>query len=170
MALGAWPVALEMSVTAAAPRETIWHLITDWERQGDWMLEARDFVVLSSHREGVGVEAEATVVVAGIKTRDVVRVVGWEPPKRLVIRHEGWVSGEGQLHLTPLHDGSTHIFWREELHPPLGALGAAGLTLLKPVMYRLFRRDLRILAALGRVAAGSEAGVSDGAEKSATDG
>ncbi len=57
------------------PPEVVWELITDWEHQDDWMLEASDFVVISEHREGVGVEAEATIKIGGIKTRDKVRVV-----------------------------------------------------------------------------------------------
>jgi hypothetical protein len=36
------------------------------------------------------------------------------------------------------------------LSPPLGALGALGLTGFKPVMRRIFARDLRVLAALVR--------------------
>ena len=35
-----------MEATLPAPPEVVWQLITDWERQGDWMLEASDFVVL----------------------------------------------------------------------------------------------------------------------------
>lgn len=135
------------------PPEVCWRLITDWERQGDWMLEATDFVVVSEQREGVGVEAEATVRIGGIATRDRVTVTVWEPSRRLQIAHGGWVSGRGDLQLTPVGLERTHVFWRELLYPPLGPLGAAGLMALKPVMARIFARDLRILASLCRVAA-----------------
>jgi hypothetical protein len=106
--------------------------------------------VLSEQREGVGVEAEATVTIGGITTRDKVRITGWEPPKRLAIEHKGWVSGAGEMHLTPLGTTRTHLFWREELSPPLGVLGALGLTGFKPLMARTFARDLRVLAGLVR--------------------
>lgn len=145
-----WPVHIEMAATMPGPPEVVWELITDWEHQDDWMLEASDFVVLTKHREGIGVEAEATVKIGGIKTRDKVRVTGWEPNRRLAIAHEGWVSGRAELHLTPLGKDRTHIFWREELEPPIGALGALGLTGFKPFMRRIFVRDLRILAGLVR--------------------
>jgi hypothetical protein len=124
----------------------IWELITDWERQGDWMLEASDFVVTSDHREGIGVEAEATIKIAGIKTRDRVRVTGWEPPRRLAIEHLGWVSGAGVIDIVPSGPGRSHLFWREELYPPLGLLGAVGITGFKPIMRRIFERDLKVLA------------------------
>jgi hypothetical protein len=146
------PVVIEMAETASAAPEVVWRLITDWERQGDWMLEASDFEVLSESREGVGVEAEATVRIGGISTRDRVRVVAWEPDRHLGIEHGGWVSGRGDIHLTRLAPERTHVFWREELRPPLGFAGAVGLRALKPVMRRIFERDLRVLASLARVA------------------
>ena len=151
-----WPVVIEVTATMPGPPGLVWDLITDWEHQDDWMLEASDFEVISEQREGVGVEAEATVAIGGIKTRDRVRVSGWEPPKRLVIDHLGWVKGHGELHLTPGHRSpTTHLYWREELHPPLGILGAIGLALFKPLMNRVFARDLRVLQGLVRVGAGA---------------
>jgi uncharacterized protein YndB with AHSA1/START domain len=148
-----WPISIETSEVAEAPPEVVWALITDWERQDDWMLEASDFSVTSEKREGVGVEAEATIRIGGIKTRDRVRVSGWEPNKRLAIDHHGWVTGHGEIVLTPLPRGRTHIFWREELEPPLGLAGALGMTGFAPVMKRIFRRDLRVLATLARTTA-----------------
>jgi uncharacterized protein YndB with AHSA1/START domain len=148
-----WPVVLEMAHTLPGPPEVVWRLITDWEHQDDWMLEASDFVVLSEVREGVGVEAEATIKIGGIKTRDKVRVTAWEPKKRLGIAHEGWVSGSGEIFLTKLGGDRTHLFWREELFPPLGFAGALGITAFKPIMHRIFQRDLRVLEGLVRAAA-----------------
>lgn len=150
-----WPVSLEMGATMPGPPRVVWHLITDWENQGDWMLEASDFAITSEHREGVGVEGEATVKIGGIKTRDKITVTRWEPERRLGIAHEGWVSGGGEILLTPLDNGRTHVFWREDLFPPLGSLGAIGISLFKPLMQRIFERDLKMLASLVRAAVNS---------------
>lgn len=147
-----WPTNLEMNRVLPGPRDVVWRLITDWENQGDWMLEASDFVVLTEQREGVGVEAEATVSIGGIKTRDKVTVNIWEAPNRLGILHQGWVSGEAEMVLTDLDEHTTALFWREALYPPLGILGAIGLSLFKPLMRAIFNRDLRILASLTRAA------------------
>ncbi|HJR45347.1 MAG TPA: SRPBCC family protein [Actinomycetota bacterium] len=147
-----WPVVLEMAATLPGPPDVVWGLITDWEHQDDWMLEASDFVVTSDIREGVGVEAEATITIGGIKTRDKVRVVGWEPEQRLAIEHLGWVSGRGEIFLTKLGGDRTHLYWREQLVPPMGAAGALGITAFKPLMHRIFQRDLKVLAALTRAA------------------
>lgn len=151
--MGLRRVVLEMGDVLPGPLDVVWHLITDWEHQGDWMLEASDFVVVSAVRDGVGVEAEATINIGGITTRDRIRVAAWEPNKHLRIEHLGWVSGTGDIYLTPLGRRQTHLFWREELTPPLGIVGAVGMTVFKPVMGRIFRRDLRVLAGLVRAAA-----------------
>lgn len=145
-----WPIVLEMAETVPGPPDVVWELITDWEHQDDWMLEASDFVVTSKHREGVGVEAEATISIGGVTTRDKVRVIAWEPNRHLAIQHVGWVSGEGNIYLTPLGDDRTHVFWREELDPPAGVVGAVGMTVFRPLMGKMFRRDLRILSGLVR--------------------
>lgn len=147
------PVVLDMAATMPGPPDVVWDLITDWEHQDDWMLEASDFVVVSEQRDGVGVEAEASITIGGITTRDRVRVSRWEVEKVLGIQHLGWISGEGEIFLTPVAD-ATHLFWRETLYPPLGVLGAVGLTLFKPLMSRIFRRDLRVLQGLVRARTG----------------
>ncbi|MDP9235445.1 MAG: SRPBCC family protein [Actinomycetota bacterium] len=145
-----WPVTLDMTGTLPAPPAVVWELLTDWEHLGEWMLEASDFVVTSEQREGVGVEAEATIAIAGFRSRDRIRVSKWERGRSVVIDHLGWVRGTGEMHLTPVGEGETFLLWREKLWPPLGGIGALGLSLLKPLMHNVFRRDVRVLIALAR--------------------
>jgi hypothetical protein len=115
------------------------------------MLEASDFEVVGEQRQGVGVESRATVRIAGIRTRDTVRVSMWEPPRILVIDHLGWVKGSGEIQLHPVSEG-TRMRWRETLFSPpkLGPIGRLGLRLASPLMRRIFRRDLRVLRSLVR--------------------
>ena len=148
------PLAVELSTVLPGPIDLVWTLITDWERQGEWMLEASDFVVTTAHREGIGVEAEATIKIGGIRTRDRIRVDVWEPARRLGIVHRGWVDGRGDIELAPDGPASTRFAWREELHPPWGLLGAVGLRLYRPMLTRTFRRDLGLLAGLVRTRSG----------------
>jgi len=54
------------------------------------------------------------------------------------------VKGTGYMELSPL-DRGTHLFWREELVPPWGVIGAIGLRIVTPLMRRIFARDLRLL-------------------------
>jgi hypothetical protein len=108
------------------------------------MKEARDFTVVSDRREGVGVEATATIRILGITTRDRIRVTRWEPPTILEIAHLGWVRGTGYMELAPTEEGS-HLFWRESLQPPWGIAGRLGMRMLRPSMRRIFQRDLGLL-------------------------
>jgi|SRR5919108_6119131 uncharacterized protein YndB with AHSA1/START domain len=137
-------IVFAMAERITRPPEAVWPYLVDWERLDRWMAEAHAFRVLSDRREGVGVEAEATIRIAGITTRDRVRVTTWEPPHVLEIAHLGWVTGTGYMELSPAGDGS-RLFWREELHPPWGFAGRTGMLLASPLMRRAFRRDLRLL-------------------------
>ncbi len=129
------------------PPHVVWPFLVDWERLDRWMKEARDFRVTGPQRAGVGVEAEATVRIAGITTRDRIRVTRWEPPEVLELAHLGWVNGTGTMRLSPFAEG-THLWWREELTPPWGPLGWMGMTIFGPVIRRTFRRDLQLLRTL----------------------
>ncbi|MFI6999967.1 SRPBCC family protein [Nocardia sp. NPDC050175] len=138
-------VTVSADISAAPQR--LWDLLTDWENQGEWMREASDFEVTSPHRSGVGVTVATTVRIAGIATRDRIRVDVWEPPAEsapahLGIVHLGWGKGRGDIHLTELPNAHTHLDWTERLQPPLGLAGAAGMHLLAPLFVHTFRRDL----------------------------
>ena len=140
------PVTIVTEIDLPALPAAVWPHLVDWERLGEWMREASDFRVLGEQREGVGVEAEATVRIGGIRTRDRIRVTRWEPPTILEMDHLGWVRGRGYMELNPTDEG-THVFWREELWPPLGIVGRLGLRVYSPLLRRVFRRDLRLLRA-----------------------
>ena len=146
------PVVIELLDTMPGPPEVVWELITDWEHQGDWMLEASAFEVIGEQREGVGVEAKATVRIGPFRTRDRVRVSMWEPPRILVIEHLGWVKGAGEIQMVPIREG-TRMRWRETLFAPklLGPIGRLGLRLIAPRMKAIFQRDLRVLRSLVRL-------------------
>src|SRR5687767_15133671 len=136
------PIEIQTSILIAASPEEVWKRLVDWERLYLWMLEASDFQVTSSYREGLGVTALATIRIAGIRTTDPVEVVGWEPPTKLEIAHKGWVKGRGIMTCQSVDTGSTRVDWLESLQPPLGVLGRLGLLTLRPRMRSIFQRDL----------------------------
>lgn len=136
-----------MGIDLARPPEEVWPYLVDWERLDRWMREGSEFRVVGDRREGVGVVAEATIRIAGISTRDRIRVTRWEPPAVLEVEHLGWVKGSGYMEVGTIERGS-HLFWRESLAPPLGPLGRLGMRMLSGVIRRTFRRDLTDLKAL----------------------
>jgi carbon monoxide dehydrogenase subunit G len=141
------PVHITTRVALPRTLAQVWPFLVDWERLPRWMGEMRDVRITSARREGVGVEAFATVRIAGISTRDRIRVTRWEPPNVLEIAHLGWVKGTGRLELSPAGNGSV-LNWRESLVPPWGALGRLGMRAILPLMRRVFRRDAERLRRL----------------------
>ena len=123
--------------------ETVWRYLVDWEGLPRWMGDARD-VHVTGTREGVGAEVVATIRIGGMVTKDPIRVTRWEPPAILEIAHLGWVKGRGYMELSPTEDG-VQLFWREELIPPWGVIGRAGLRMYSPLLRRTFRKDLQRL-------------------------
>lgn len=141
------PIDIALHIQIARRPRAVWPFLVDWERLSVWMQEASDFRVIGSQREGVGVEAEATVRIAGITTRDRIRVTQWQPPAVLEMAHMGWVQGTGYMELSPIEGGSD-LFWRESLVPPWGRIGRMGMAMARPLMRRIFRRDLQLLKQL----------------------
>ncbi|MFI6169261.1 SRPBCC family protein [Nocardia sp. NPDC051052] len=147
------PVVVTVGADISAAPQRLWELLTDWENQGEWMREASDFEVTSPLRAGVGVTVATTVRIAGIATRDRIRVDIWQPPDEsnpghLGIEHLGWVKGRGDIRLTAQSHGHTRLDWTERLQPPLGLAGATGMRLFAPLFAHTFRRDLTLLSAL----------------------
>lgn len=144
---------LEVSVEAAAPPQTVWDVLTHWERQSEWMLDAKSVEVLTPEREGVGVTIRCPTNLLGVTVEDVMRVTAWSEPTLLEVTHLGKViTGSGAFELVPLGADRTRIDWWEEVDPPLGAVGELGATLLVlPILRRIFTRSLRGLATLAAV-------------------
>lgn len=145
---------IEVSITVAASPEVVWEVLTEWERQAEWMRDARSVEVLTPTREGEGVTLRVPTRILGVVVDDIMRVTGWDPPHRLEVVHLGRViRGLGAFELAGTPRGTT-VTWWEEIDPPLGRLGAWGArVLVRPLVERIFRRSLRGLREACEVAA-----------------
>lgn len=143
-------VLLRIEVPVDAPRPRVWSLLTDWERQPEWMVDAEAVEVLTPRREGVGVTIRCPTRLLGVRVDDVMRVTRWEDGRRLEVIHLGRViTGSGTFELHDRAGGGTTVVWEERITPPLGAVGRWGAdTLVRPLLERLFRRSLGNLATL----------------------
>jgi hypothetical protein len=139
---------LDLHQDTTAPRRVVWDVLTRWEEQPLWMLDAKEVHVTSAHREGLGVELRCPTNLLGFTVQDTMVVTGWDEPTILEVTHTGRIiTGTGAFELSDLPDGGTRIGWWEEVDPPLGALGELGARLFAlPVIRRIFRRSLRNLA------------------------
>ncbi len=145
---------LEVTQDVAAAPEVVWAVLTAWERQPEWMLDAEDVEVLTPERVGRGVTIRCPTNLFGVTVQDVMRVTGWDEPTYLEVVHLGRIiTGTGAFELSPLPGGGCRVRWWEEIGPPFGRVGEWGATtLVLPVVRRVFARSLRRLAALAEAA------------------
>lgn len=134
---------VEVSRYVFAPPHVVWAVLTDWERQADWMVDARSVTVTSEHREGTGVTVRCPTNVLGVTVDDEMRVTEWVDGERLTVEHLGaLITGSGTFELEPTSVG-TRIVWSEQIDPPLGPVGELGARLVvKPYVERLFSRSV----------------------------
>lgn len=135
---------IQVDIVVAAPRELVWEILTDWERQADWMPDVLEVEILTPTRTGEGVTIRVPTRILGMVVDDVMRVTGWQPGRRLEVAHLGRViRGRGAFELTDAPRGTT-VSWWEEIDPPLGWLGESVARLLvRPLVRRVFRQSLR---------------------------
>jgi Polyketide cyclase / dehydrase and lipid transport len=104
------------------------------------MLDADRVEVVSVHREGVGVRLAVRTRILGLPAfTEPMEVIGWEPPRRLVLRHGGLIAGEGTWILTP-EPGGTRFVWTEDVRLEVPGVGEAAARLYAPVLRWLMRR------------------------------
>ena len=84
----------------AVPAERAWQVLTDWERQGDWIPATR---VRSTDGHQVGGRIEAWTGLGPVGFLDVMTITAWDPPRRCEVLHTGRVvRGPGVFAVDPL--------------------------------------------------------------------
>jgi len=146
---------LEVATFIAAPPETVWEILADLERQGDWMVDVRELRVTSDVKRGEGAVMEVTSELFGLPiVKDVMQVTAWQPGRRIDVAHRGSFAGTGEFVLYRAENG-TIFRWIEDVQPPLGPLGAAAFALLvKPHLTRVFARSLANVKRMAEARAG----------------
>jgi uncharacterized protein YndB with AHSA1/START domain len=143
---GAGPHAIRTAVAISAPIERVWDVLADVERQPEWMHDLKSVRLESPGPVAVGTRGTGRVRVFGIAVEDPVEVTAFEPPTHFAIRHEGLVTGGGDIRLAAVRDGATRVTWDETLVAPL--LPYLGGIVLSLVFRPIFQRDLERLATL----------------------
>ena len=142
---------LTETVDVEAAPERVWAALTDWARQGEWML-ATDVRPVEGRAQEVGgrIAARTGVPVPGgrhLGVVDPMLITRWDPPLRVEVRHTGRVvRGTGVFEIRPRGAVSTFA-WTERLDLPLGGIGRAGWPLVRPAMRTGVRLSLRRFAA-----------------------
>jgi carbon monoxide dehydrogenase subunit G len=129
------------------PPAAVWALLSDLERHTDWMGDAEWVVFLGPPRRGVGTVMVARTRYGPIRMDDLMEVVGWVEGHSITVRHDGLVTGTGELRVDPEGAGS-RATWTEDLTFPWRLGGPVTAWLAVPVLRRVFRRSLDRLAGL----------------------
>lgn len=138
------------TVVVDAPPQRVWAALTDWTRQGEWML-LTDVEVAGGDPHSVGGRLAARTGVPVRRGRhlgvlDTMVITVWDPPRRAVVQHTGRVvRGPGTFEVTPRGAGAL-LTWTEQLWLPFGVLGQLGWPLVKPAAVAGIRLSLRRFA------------------------
>lgn len=144
------PELVERIEVEATP-EQVWAALTDWERQGEWML-ATDVETVggpAQERHGRLVARTGLPLLSGrhLGLLDTMIITVWEPPHRVEVQHTGrLLRGPGIFVIEPRGPYATFI-WTERFYLPLGYLGELGWFLTRPLVTFGVRRSLRRFAA-----------------------
>ena len=135
-----------------APPEQVWALLTDWERQGNWMLatEVREVGGPAQRLHGRLAARTGLPLPGGRRfgVLDTMIITKWEPPTLVEVQHTGRiVRGPGTFEVQPRGEHST-VVCTEVWYLPYGYLGVACWFLARPFVVRGLRTSLRRLAAL----------------------
>jgi polyketide cyclase/dehydrase/lipid transport protein len=132
-------VRVEMETVLPTTRDRAWSVVTDWERQPEWMRDADSVRVLTPSREGVGVRIAVKTRVLGVPLlTEILEVVEWRPPEYLAVRHAGFVRGVGEWRFDRDVEG-TRYRWIEDLSLPVPVISELALLIYRPFMRRLMR-------------------------------
>jgi len=139
---------LKVGVTIAAPPSAVWAVIEPIERHVEWMSDAVEIRFTSGRRRGIGTTFDCVTRVGPFRTVDKMTVTEWSPGRAMGIEHRGAVTGRGRFELRSRPRGRTRFAWREELVFPWWFGGPVGALLAKPVVRRIWKRNLANLARL----------------------
>lgn len=106
---------LTVSVDIDASVERTWSVVTDWQRQGEWM-PMTEVRVSADSPMGIGAKISARSGVGVASFVDPMVVDVWSPPHRCEVVHLGKVvTGRGVFTVESLPDNRSRFTWQEEL-------------------------------------------------------
>ena len=144
---------VELRVPVAASAATVWAALTDWGRQGEWML-GTSVKVTGGDGRGVGSTLSAFTGVGPLGFTDTMRITEWEPPSRCAVVHTGAVvRGVGEFLVVAVSESASEFVWVERLDLPFGVVGRVGWPVVRPAFVWGVRRSL---AEFARFAEGYE--------------
>jgi hypothetical protein len=139
---------ITVSVEVDAPAQHTWDVVTDWERQGEWMPQTTVVVDSDAGAGGVGTTLTARSGFGPLAIVDPMVVEIWQPPHRCEVRHLGAVvTGRGVFTVESLGSDRSRFTWEEVLDStgPRRILDAASGPASKALLSVAVRRLARLI-------------------------
>jgi hypothetical protein len=130
-----------------APPSVVWSHLEHIEDHVDWMTDARAIRFTSRRHQGVGTTFDCDTAVGPFRLTDRMEVTEWVPRKAMGVRHVGLITGEGRFSLERRRGDRTRFTWTEQLHFPWWLGGPVGAFAGKPVLRRVWKKNLQSLKA-----------------------
>lgn len=124
----------------------MWDAAADLASHAEWMADARSITFETAQRRGPGTRLRVETRIGPLRTNDLMVVDEWLEGRVIGVEHRGLVTGRGRFELLPTA-GGTRFTWREELAFPWFLGGHLTAWLARPVLARLWRRNLAGLKA-----------------------
>jgi Polyketide cyclase / dehydrase and lipid transport len=142
-------VELTIPVDVDAPADLVWHTVTDWPGQSEWVIGTRVEVEGGGEGRHLGARLRAFTGVGPLGFLDTMEIVEWDPPRCCLVRHTGKVvRGDGVFEVVELGPERSRFVWTELLDLPLGAVGRFGWPLVRPGFAAGVQLALRKMARL----------------------
>ncbi|HEY4606617.1 MAG TPA: SRPBCC family protein [Acidimicrobiia bacterium] len=123
------------------PPVRVWVALADLASHHEWMQDADAVHFLTDQTAGVGTQLRVPTKVGPFRTTDLMTVVEWDEGKAITVDHQGAVSGLGRFEIRPSIEG-TELIWSETLRFPWWLGGPIGAGLARPILKRVWGRNL----------------------------
>jgi hypothetical protein len=133
---------IRVSTIIDATPKAVWSSIDDIGSHVEWMHDAEAIRFRTSKRRGVGTVFECDTKVGPLKLTDLMEITEWKPGKRMGVRHQGVVTGDGYFTLKRTRRGRTRFSWHERLRFPWWLGGELGGAIGAEILRFVWRRNL----------------------------
>jgi Polyketide cyclase / dehydrase and lipid transport len=138
---------ITLSTVIDAPRRRVWREVRDLPTHSEWMEDAVAIRFLNRRRSGVGTAYDCDTRLGPFRLTDRMEVVEWRRRRLIGIRHTGLVTGRGRFLLRRRGRRRTTFVWDERLAFPWWLGGPVTGLVARPVLGRVWRRNLTNLKA-----------------------
>ena len=133
---------IRVATVIDARPEVVWFALADVADHVRWMEDAVSITFTSGQRSGEGTTFDCVTRIGPIRLTDRMAITEWEPPHAMGVRHVGAVTGTGVFTVAPRGRNASLFTWTEQLTFPWWLGGRLGSIVGRPVLERIWKRNL----------------------------